>query len=538
MAFDSDSGHQSVRIDLTSPNFVPAVAAGEVLPQAVFTVTASGGNGRLRYGLAGGEDIMRVDENGVVWLVSTASNGDTQSLTVRVWAGDSTPVSYTEVAVTVYYVAPLSMPEPDFRYAVPPGRTGELFTVSVKGGSGHYDYQKVSEGTVVGLFFELNKVLLTTKLDAGSQHEAVFEVRDQGGGNDRLLVTLTLLVADSDADPKYMKGTLFLSGGTHTGVEAGYGDVWRSVDGSNWTLILTATYRPWRRTVPNGYHPRAYHQMVAYKGSLFIQGGLNSDLGGKRRDIWVSADGARWNRILDHSGEATIALPARDVHQMVSYQGSLHVIGGILSDGTYKKNVWRSDDGVNWKSRVPLKPPPLGHHQAAVHNGTLFVMGGLSVGTAHSNVYYTRDAAQWSEFTGADPLALVRDRQLVSHRGSLYLIGHSQVWRSADGRSWEQQTPGGENGSADYVDQSWVNKWREGYQAVSFNGYLWVIGGHSPNTAFLNDVWRSEDGVRWTKMTQGTKFQIRTFHQVTPLYRPRWFSLRVDEDGQPVDPID
>ena len=538
VAFDSDSGHQSVRIDLTSPNFVPAVAAGEVLPQAVFTVTASGGNGRLRYGLAGGEDIMRVDENGVVWLVSTASNGDTQSLTVRVWAGDSTPVSYTEVAVTVYYVAPLSMPEPDFRYAVPPGRTGELFTVSVKGGSGHYDYQKVSEGTVVGLFFELNKVLLTTKLDAGSQHEAVFEVRDQGGGNDRLLVTLTLLVADSDADPKYMKGTLFLSGGTHTGVEAGYGDVWRSVDGSNWTLILTATYRPWRRTVPNGYHPRAYHQMVAYKGSLFIQGGLNSDLGGKRRDIWVSADGARWNRILDHSGEATIALPARDVHQMVSYQGSLHVIGGILSDGTYKKNVWRSDDGVNWKSRVPLKPPPLGHHQAAVHNGTLFVMGGLSVGTAHSNVYYTRDAAQWSEFTGADPLALVRDRQLVSHRGSLYLIGHSQVWRSADGRSWEQQTPGGENGSADYVDQSWVNKWREGYQAVSFNGYLWVIGGHSPNTAFLNDVWRSEDGVNWTKMTQGTKFQIRTFHQVTPLYRPRWFSLRVDEDGQPVDPID
>ena len=545
VAFDSDSGHQSVRIDLTSPNFVPAVAAGEVLPQAVFTVTASGGNGRLRYGLAGGEDIMRVDENGVVWLVSTASNGDTQSLTVRVWAGDSTPVSYTEVAVTVYYVAPLSMPEPDFRYAVPPGRTGELFTVSVKGGSGHYDYQKVSEGTVVGLFFELNKVLLTTKLDAGSQHEAVFEVRDQGGGNDRLLVTLTLLVADSEIDPRYvMEGTLFLSGGDRYN-DGTYGDIWNSTDGNTWSRVIAGSKNvPWNTGGSSraGYHPRAFHQMVGHNGSLFIYGGLLGST--KRGEVWASGDaGKGWSVILSHSGTARFA--PRDVHQMVSYQGSLHVIGGVLQDGTYNKNVWRSDDGVNWKSRLPLIPPPLGHHQAAVHNGTLFVMGGISNGTANTTVFYSRDAAQWREFAGVDPIPnAVEDRHLVSHRGSLYLIAHSQVWRTANGRDWVQVTPGDGDASAEYVRSGWTNPWREGYSAFSFAGSLWVVGGFTPgaNTGdkgartYLNDVWRSADGVAWTEVTGGRRFEARSGHQITLLYLPTgWFSRRADEDGIPLD---
>ena len=76
VAVDLPSAYQSTPIDLISPTVVPTVNVTTGLPQALFTVTASGGSGgRLRYGLAGGEDIMRVDENGVVWLVSTASNG-------------------------------------------------------------------------------------------------------------------------------------------------------------------------------------------------------------------------------------------------------------------------------------------------------------------------------------------------------------------------------------------------------------------------------------------------------------------------------
>ena len=135
MAVDLPSAYQSTPIDLISPTVVPTVNVTTGLPQALFTVTASGGSGgRLRYGLAGGEDIMRVDENGVVWLVSTASNGENQSLTVRVWAIDSTPAGYAEASVTVFYIAPLSTPESGLRYAVPPGRTGEMFTVTVRGG--------------------------------------------------------------------------------------------------------------------------------------------------------------------------------------------------------------------------------------------------------------------------------------------------------------------------------------------------------------------------------------------------------------------
>ena len=535
--FDGTPSNQAM-VAVTLHFFQPlSLAAAEVYSfgaafvGVVGTITASGGIGDYRYTIVSGPSGLSVNADTGVLSRGSGAGGNfpgTMTLAVTDGAGD-------RAEVTVLYAEPLSAPDSILRYAVPPARTGEILNVaamSVNGGVGEYAYQRM--GGNLPIFNDQGVIHLTAALDAGQTETAVFEVRDTGGGDDSLRVTLEVQVADSENDHRYVNSTLFLSGGTVSGES--YGDVWRSTDGSNWTRVLAASYRPWAGTVPNGYHPRFYHQMVAYKGSLFIQGGRNDEIGGKRRDIWVSADGARWNRILDHSGELTIALPARDVHQMVSYQGSLHVIGGILSDGTYRKNVWRSDDGVNWKSRQPLIPPALGHHQAVVHNGTLFVMGGRTSPVANTTIFYTTDAARWLEFTTAfDPLDSVQDRQLVSHRGSIYLIAHSQVWRSADGVNWVQVTPGGEDGSADYVKQSWVNKWREGYQAVSFNGYLWVIGGHSPGTEFLNDVWRSEDGVRWTNMTQGAKFQVRTYHQVTPLYIPQWFSRRIDAAGQPLD---
>ena len=131
-------------------------------------------------------------------------------------------------------------------------------------------------------------------------------------------------------------------------------------------------------------------------------------------------------------------------------------------------------------------------------------------------------------------------RHLISHRGSLYLVAHSQVWRSADGKAWEQITPGGGDAHAGYVGDSWPNKWRQGYSAFSFAGSLWVVGGFRTTSAgtrnYLNDVWRSADGVTWTRVTGGRRFEERAHHQITPLYTPTgWFSRRADEDGIPLD---
>ena len=109
--------------------------------------------------------------------------GENQSLTVRVWAIDSTPAGYAEASVTVFYIAPLSTPESGFAVCGPSRADGgDVYGDGEGGGSGSYAYRQVA-GTAA-LFFELNKVFLTKALDAGSRHETVFEVRNQAGGDD------------------------------------------------------------------------------------------------------------------------------------------------------------------------------------------------------------------------------------------------------------------------------------------------------------------------------------------------------------------
>ena len=71
----------------------------------------------------------------------------------------------------------------------------------------------------------------------------------------------------------------------------------------------------------------------------------------------------------------------------------------------------------------------------------------------------------------------------------------NDVWYSADGASWRLLTA-----TAPFAA-------REGHQAVSYNGSLWVVGGLLENSTlnYFNDVWRSADGANWdlVKATAG-----------------------------------
>ena len=237
-------------------------------------------------------------------------------------------------------------------------------------------------------------------------------------------------------------------------------------------------------------------------------------------------------------------------HQMVVYRDNLWVFGGIDNGDTYLNDLWRSRDGKDWTRVTPLagdRFPAIGNHQVAAHQGTLFMLGGLLTGgSSQTNVWFSTDGNRWAKLDGASaPVAGgTADRHLVSHAGSLYIISYAQVWSSADGSRWEKLTPGGSNDYAEYVGGSWSFKRRLGYSAFSFAGSLWVVGGYAEGAdqnnagqrVYWNDVYRSADGVNWTRVNGGTRFQVRAFHQITPLYTPTgWFSRRADEDGIPLD---
>ena len=58
-----------------------------------------------------------------------------------------------------------------------------------------------------------------------------------------------------------------------------------------------------------------------------------------KNDVWRSGDGVNWEL-----ATVSASFSGRSYHQVVSYGGSLWVIGG-----GGRNDVWRSADGVNWE---------------------------------------------------------------------------------------------------------------------------------------------------------------------------------------------
>lgn len=129
--------------------------------------------------------------------------------------------------------------------------------------------------------------------------------------------------------------------------------------------------------------PLSGHSMVELNGYTYITGGMMTS--GKKENVtsavWIaqlSREGypGKWRRGTDMP-EALFA------HAMVSSDGSLYVIGGISVDG-FSNSVYKGDvdkDGriTGWK-RVLSMPSALAYASAAAINGYLVVAGGQSPG--------------------------------------------------------------------------------------------------------------------------------------------------------------
>lgn len=92
--------------------------------------------------------------------------------------------------------------------------------------------------------------------------------------------------------------------------------------------------------------------------------------------------------------------------------------------------------------------------------------------------------------------------------GRLDGLDTNEVWRSADGLHWTRVPASGPIFSP-----------RGSHASVVFNNRMWVIGwdffaadGGTPNT--FSDVWSSADGASWTQHAAAAPFAARALHEV------------------------
>lgn len=261
---------------------------------------------------------------------------------------------------------------------------------------------------------------------------------------------------------------MYLIGGFEVDEETGYrqyaNDVWKSIDGVNWTEIKPKSDPSLNSTTD--WFPRMHHQVVVanHGGTnyIYILAGRSMDDSGEGRyavtylnDVWRSTDGMSWQRITgtDFGIRAEHAA-------VVDSSGKIYIHGGSSGIGLDDESngadpisdwqaVWSSTDGTNW---VPAKDSSenvadmffwRGGHEMIYYHGKVWALPGKTTSTVH---YHFVDRKYYSIWT----------------------LGPSGFEMDSEGAA---------------VDG------RHSYASVVFNDKIWILGGYTNKQGQANDVW-------------------------------------------------
>ena len=122
--------------------------------------------------------------------------------------------------------------------------------------------------------------------------------------------------------------------------------------------------------------------------------------------------------------------------------------------------------------------------------------------------------AALSEFSGRSGHTINTFNNKLWLLGGVFSGGQTQkdLWNSDDGISWSRVTDNG----------IWQNRY--GHSTLVFENKLWLIAGDQ--ITGLNDVWNTSDGINWTKINNNAQWQInvnsRTHHTSVVFNNKMW----------------
>ncbi len=188
-------------------------------------------------------------------------------------------------------------------------------------------------------------------------------------------------------------------------------------------------------------------------------------------------EGRVWR--LDQADSAASSFSQRRDHVVVSFNNRLWVIGGHGDD--FLNDVWSSADGSSWTKEVNDGAAGMfarrAGHACAVFNNRLWLSGG-----------YVETETDYTVF--------------------------DDVWSSADGRNWVQETA-----SAEYYSRAW-------HKMVAYDNKLWIIGGETVdgdgNPVLLDECWSSGNGVTWQLKSKVVSFFARKQMQCAAFNGKMW----------------
>jgi len=268
-------------------------------------------------------------------------------------------------------------------------------------------------------------------------------------------------------------------------------EVWRSLDGAEWTLEKPNTFVDRSFDAKQDWEGRHTAGYAVFRDQMWIIGG-DCNQGHYQNDVWSSSDGKSWTLV---SKDRDVPFAPRALHYTAAFNNRLWVVGGqtmpAFAGGEEKfyRDVWSSADGLNWEQLTPVEPYWSARGMiggSAVLRDRLWILGGGTYDTPatpkrnfYNDVWSTPDGVHWTLHTAAAPWAPRQYHDVAVFDDRLWVLeGYSgqnrnDVWHSADGERWHE-VPG--------------TPWAPRHAASVFvhDGSLWMVAGNN----MQSDVWR------------------------------------------------
>lgn len=266
---------------------------------------------------------------------------------------------------------------------------------------------------------------------------------------------------------------------------------------------------------------------VVFGNRMWIFGGWFQSFEAPPRDVWSSADGRTWTLV----NKAAPWLHS-DLPMSITFRNRMWMMGGWyngrLPGHSASSAVWSSRDGVNWSEETKQAGWSPRIASAIVEfKGRIWILGGTEnyyFGDERSlknDVWSSKDGRTWKQETANAGWAPRAYHQAAVLNGRIYVFGGgnyvpqyqglNDVWSSEDGVRWKQETA-----SAPWHERLW-------FSSAVYRGYMWVLGGWSkvPDQNW-GDVWFSKNGRDWTQLKSKVTWKERHEHSVFVFQDKLW----------------
>jgi hypothetical protein len=241
----------------------------------------------------------------------------------------------------------------------------------------------------------------------------------------------------------------------------------------------------------------------------------------------------------------------RDGAGLLSYGDYMYLLGGWAPGGAPApytvSDVWRSLDGVKWEQHAIAPWEPRHSAGYVVFNSYMWVIGGdLLRGDYQKGVWLTGDGTNWVR-VGEIPGGLDRTLfQTYVFDGYIWILGgqtmdefvtgnpvrdpvfYSDVWRTQDGKNWEKVSD----------NNPWAPRGM-GIGSAVHEGKMHILGGGTYQTGsfgrtFVSDHWTSTDGEEWTREAL-TPWGPRQYHNTFSFDGRLWVVAGYSGPGELAD---